>query len=174
MFSLLVGEVTAKATRSLQISPGFGEFFINVSKAHSGHPGWSCGTKETGGPDHFGERQLWPRVVSSCTKSNEHHMHRGEPLFPHGQDSPKHSANPTLHVVERQKQNSTSMSQENLLAIETFLGGQGQSCLLPPAPRSTTCLSTYSPRDGTLDLAFHRDTAPRGLWCLFSFQTITF
>lgn len=33
VFSLLVG-----ATKSLQVSPDFGEFFININKAHSGHP----------------------------------------------------------------------------------------------------------------------------------------
>lgn len=81
-------------------------------------------------------------------------MHDGEPQLPHGQDSLKHSANPTLHMVDMKKQSSTSTSQENLLAIKTFLGSQGQSCL------STSCspehnLSAYSPRDGILDLGFH-------------------
>jgi len=96
-------------------------------------------------------------------------IHREDPLFPHGQDSPEHSANPTLHVVERQKQSSISVSQENLLAIKTFAGGQGQSCGRPPAPLCTTCLNTYLPLDSTLDLAFQRNTAPRGLWYLLSF-----
>lgn len=173
MFSLS-GEVTAKETRSLQVSAGFGEFLTNISRAHSGHPGWSHSITNTSGLDHFGKRQLQPCVVSWPTKHSEHHTHREEPLTHHGQDSPKQSPKLTLHVVERQQQSSTSISQENLLAIKTFWGCKEQSYLQPPAPPTTNCLSAYSPSDSTLDLAFYWNRTSQGLWCLFSFQAKMF
>lgn len=49
MFSPAVGEATAKAMRNLQVSPGFGEFFMNVSKALNRCPGRSGSTGGTRG-----------------------------------------------------------------------------------------------------------------------------
>lgn len=78
MFSPLVGEVTAKATRTLQVSLGFGEFFINVSGAEAALPRtpvrWII----------FGKRQLEPLLSSYPTKSNELQKPCGEGLLPCG------------------------------------------------------------------------------------------
>jgi len=58
MFSPLVGEATAKATGSLQVSPSFAEFFINVSKAHSGR-----------GSRHTKDQIISARVSHGCVLS---------------------------------------------------------------------------------------------------------
>lgn len=223
-FSPLDGEVTAKATRTLQVSPGFGEFFINVCA----QSGWSCTPKDTGGLDHFGKRL--PLVSSYPTKNNEHQKPCGEALLPCGKTAsnslwiqhwrggkadteqhitfsllcrglntglpggvvephPLETLQNHLDIIQVDKddpawtgycntwphypfQPEPVTGQENLLAINTFLGGQGQSWFRTCFPNTTwvfitpvtvpyICLSTT----GSVVL-FNFQTNFLGIWTI--------
>lgn len=105
-FSLLVGEVTTKAMRDLQVSPGFGEYFISASKAHSRRPGASSSPEDTNGLDIVarGGRMLPPGPwgpLCWLAKSSGGHIHGREPLPTPELGQPKTlcKANALHHIV---------------------------------------------------------------------------
>lgn len=100
VFSPLV-EVTAKATRTLQVSPGFGEFFINVSGAEAALPrtlvGWIILAR--GSCSH-----LFPPTPQKAMSTTSL---VGRPCSPVA-GQPQSVCESSTGVVERQKQSSTS------------------------------------------------------------------